>query len=143
MKSKTRQTKVVRLQLPQRLYRRVEQAAQAARCDVSDMILSTLETRLPPLPGHLPPALVKELAGWATLDDAALRAIASAFLPPAEQRRFSTLLRKSQADRLSPRERDEWAALQQEYLRVSQNKAKAQFLLARRAQSGRADGAVA
>lgn len=66
------------------------------------------------------------------LDDEALRAIASAFLPAKQQRRFTTLLRKAELGRLTEREQSEWNVLQQEYLRFSQNKAKAHFLLTQR-----------
>jgi hypothetical protein len=66
------------------------------------------------------------------LDDEALRAIAGAFLSQPQQRRFTALLRKHETQQLSTHERLEWEALQQEYLRVSQNKAKAQYLLAQR-----------
>ncbi len=86
--------------------------------------------KLPSLPAGLPPELATNLERWALLDDEALRAIAEAFLPTKQRRRYSTLLRKADAGRLSPREQTEWEALQQEYLHFSQNKAKAQFLLA-------------
>lgn len=66
------------------------------------------------------------------LDDGALRAIAGAFLSQTQQRRFTALLRKHETEQLSIHERREWEALQQEYPRVSQNKAKAQYLLAQR-----------
>ena len=69
---------------------------------------------------------------WTLLDKCSLRAIAGAFLPAKQRRRFTLLLRKQEAGNLSARERTEWEALQQEYLRVSQNKAKAQYLLAQR-----------
>jgi hypothetical protein len=121
--------KAVRLKLPSHLYQRVEQAAQAAKCNVNEMIVATLTTQMPPLSKDLPPALATELSKWTMLDDEALRAIANAFLPPKEQRRFTTLLRKSQAGKLSAKEQIEWKTLQQEYLRISQNKAKAQYLL--------------
>ena len=124
--------KAIRLKLPHRLYQRVEQAARAAECDLSEMIVATLETRLPPLSDDLPPALASELSRWAVLDDAAIRAIANAFLSPQQQRRFTALLRKSEAGTLSAREQSECMVLQQEYLRVSQNKAKALYLLAQR-----------
>jgi len=132
MKAKAKNTKAVRLYLPSGLYQRVAQAAQAARYGVTEVILSTLETRLPSLPEDLPPALAADLARWSVLDDEALRAIANAFLPAKQQRRFTTLLRKAEAGKLNPRERTEWETLRQEYLRFSQNKAKAQFLLLRR-----------
>lgn len=84
------------------------------------------------MPAGLPPELANDLGRWALLDDTALRAIADAFLPTKQQRRYSTLLRKADAGRLDAREQAEWEALQQEYLRFSRNKAKAQFLLAQR-----------
>ena len=129
--------------MPQRLYQRVERTARENGCGVPELIVSTLETRLPPLPGHLPPEIAAELGRWSLLDDEALLAIASAFLPTKQQRRYSTLLRKADAGRLSEGERAEWEALQQEYLRFSQNKAKAQFLLAQRKKAARVEGVPA
>ncbi|MEK6407687.1 MAG: hypothetical protein AABN34_12045 [Acidobacteriota bacterium] len=107
------------------------------------MIVSTLETRLPPLPDRLPPELAADLARWSLLDDEALLAIANAFLPAKEQRRYSTLLRQANDRRLNAREQAEWDALQQEYLRFSQNKAKAQFLLAQRKRAAQVEGVPA
>jgi hypothetical protein len=107
------------------------------------LIVSTLETRLPPLPDRLPPELAADLGRWSLLDDEALLAIASAFLPAKQQRRYSTLLRQANAGRLNARQRAEWDALQQEYLRFSQNKAKAQFLLAQRKRASQAEGVPA
>lgn len=133
--------RTVSIQLPKRLYLRVERTAQQTGFGVGELIVSTLETGLPPLPNHLPPELAADLARWSSLDDEALLAIANAFLPAKQQRRYSTLLRKADAGRLSDSEQTEWAALQEEYLRFSQNKAKAQFLLAQRIQA--AHGAAA
>jgi uncharacterized protein YnzC (UPF0291/DUF896 family) len=66
------------------------------------------------------------------LDDEALYAIADAVLSLEQQRCFSILLRKESEGRLSESEAREWETLQQEYLRVSRNKAKAHFLLEQR-----------
>lgn len=114
------------------LSRRVERTAQLTKCKVSEVVASALATSLPLLPDELPPAVAGELAGWTLLDDEALRAIAGAFLPQKQQRRFAVLLRKQETGTLTARERAEWAALQQEYLRMSQNKAKAHYVLAQR-----------
>ncbi|HMV82230.1 MAG TPA: hypothetical protein PLD20_04115 [Blastocatellia bacterium] len=149
MKTNSRQAeknnaiKAVKVELPQPLYLRVEQTARANGCRVADLIVSTLENRLPPLPAGLPPELTTDLERWALLDDEALRAIAEAFLPTKQRRRYSTLLRKADAGRLGSREQTEWEALQQEYLRFSQNKAKAQFLLAQRKDSTLSRGVAA
>jgi len=130
----------VKLRLPRRLYQRLEQTARSANCDVKEVIVSALETAVPPLPDDLPPEVAAELAPWVLLDDEALRAIADALLPPKQQQRFTTLLRKEAEGRLSARERQEWETLQQEYVRVSRNKAKARFILDQRAKARRVKG---
>ncbi|MCH8289546.1 hypothetical protein IH992_00365 [Candidatus Poribacteria bacterium] len=123
------------LALPEKLYRRAERAARLTHCEIKDILVSTLETTLPFLPGDLPSDLAAELTEWAMLDDEALHAIASAVLSPQQQRRFSVLLRKESEGRLSEAEAQEWEELQQEYLRVSRNKAKAHFTLDQRAKA--------
>ena len=120
------------LTLPENLYRRAERAARLTHCEIEEILISTLEATLPLLPDDLPPDLASELAEWTMLDDEALRVIASAVLSPKQQRRFSTLLRKEVKGRLSKSEAQEWEALQQEYLCVSRNKAKANFLFDQR-----------
>ena len=128
----------VKLQLPAHLYQRVAQAAQDTKCEVTEVIVAALEAALPLLPDSLPPDLAAEVVNWAWLDDEALRAVAEAFLTRQQQRRFTTLTRKEETGRLTAHEREEWERLQQAYLRLSQNKAMAQFILTQRAQ-GRAD----
>jgi hypothetical protein len=122
----------IKLRLPEKLYQRLEWTARLAQCDVKGFILLALEAVVPPLPDTLPPELAANLARWAVFDDEALRAVADAFLPPKRQRRYTTLLRKGEEGRLSGREREEWEALKQQYQRISENKAKARFLLDQR-----------
>jgi hypothetical protein len=122
----------LRLRLPEKLYWRLEQAARMAQCDVKDFILLALEAVVPPLPDELSPEPAADLARWALLDDEALRAIADAFLPAKLQRRYTTLLRKGEEGRLSAHEREEWEAFKRQYRRISENKAKARFLLDQR-----------
>jgi predicted component of type VI protein secretion system len=105
-----------------------------------ELILLVLETAVPPLPNELPHELEADLARWAMLDDEALRAIADAFLPPKLQRRYTTLLRKGEEGRLDAHEREEWEALKQQYQRISENKAKAWFLLDQRTKARRVKG---
>jgi len=130
----------LKLRLPEQLYQRLERTARLAQCDVKEVILLALETAVPPLPDELPPELTADLARWAVLDDEALRAIADAFLPPKLQRRYTTLLRKGEEGRLCAHEREEWEALKQQYHRISENKAKARFLLDERTKARRLKG---
>ncbi len=130
----------LKLWLPKPLYRRLEQTACLAKCDVQEFILSMLEMALPPPPDDLTPEMAADLAPWVLLDDETLRAIADAFLPPRQQRRFTTLLRREETRRLSTREGEEWEGLKRASLRISQNKAKVQFILNQRMQERRAKG---
>ena len=132
MPTKAFNTKRVSIKLPTYLSRRVERTARLTKCKVSEVVASALANTLPPLSDELPTTVAEELAGWTLLDDEALRAIAEAFLSRSQQRRFTVLLRKHETQQLSLVERKEWEALQQEYLRVSQNKAKAQYVLTQR-----------
>lgn len=132
----------MKLRLPGGLYRRVKRTARLARCNAEDVIVSALEAALPPMSDDFAPELATDLARMMLLDDEALQAIANGFLSPKRQRRFTALLRKESESRLSASERDEMESLKREYLRVSQNKAKAQFILDQRkkAQSVGGDG---
>src|SRR5438093_12573722 len=103
----------LQLWLPRHLYQRLAHTAELAQCEVKEVIVSVLETTLPPLPADLPPAVAAELARWMWLDDEALRAIANAVLPPKQQRRFTVLLQKDAAGSLSARERAAWEGLKQ------------------------------
>ncbi|HXG91611.1 MAG TPA: hypothetical protein VNN73_04485 [Blastocatellia bacterium] len=131
----------LKLRLPGRLYKRLEQTARLAQCNTEDVVVSALEASLPLLPDKISPALAKDIARLSLLDDEALRAIANACLPPKRQRRFTTLLRKEQENSLSSAEQKEWESLKKEYLRVSQNKAKAQFILEQRRKARAREGA--
>lgn len=142
-KPKIGSTRAVRLPLSRHLHQRVERAARENGCAVTELIVSTLETRLPPLPDDQPPEISADLGCWSLIDNEALLAIANAFLPSKQQRRYSTLLRKANAGGLNLREQAEWDALQREYLRFSQNKAKGQFLLAQRKQAARIERTMA
>jgi len=122
----------VQVRVPPHLYQRLEQTARLAKCAVQEVIVSALETVFSSPPDTLPQEDTADMARWALLDDETLRTIAEAVLAPPQQHRFTTLLRKEAAGRLSAREREEWQALQHAYLRISRNKAQAQFLLEQR-----------
>jgi hypothetical protein len=130
----------LKLRLSGHLYQRLEQTARLAKCNMEEFILSALETALPPLPSDLPPDVAADLARWAWLDDEALRAIADALLPSKQRRRYTTLLRKQEEGRLSVREGEEWEALKREYRRISENKAKARFILDERTKARQGKG---
>lgn len=121
------ETIAVQLSIPKPLYQQLEQTARLTQCDVQEVIVSALETLVSSLPEHLSQEDTAEIARLALLDDETLQTIAEAFLPPAQHRRFTSLLRKEETGRLRPGEREEWQRLQHAYLRLSHTKARAQF----------------
>ena len=130
----------LKLQLPGPLYQRLEQTAHLVNSEVQKVIRAMLETALPPLPADLPPEVAADLTHWTWLNDTALCAIADAFLPPKQRRRYTILLRRREEKHLSAREEAEWEALEDQYRRFSENKAKARVLLDQRRKSRRLPG---
>jgi hypothetical protein len=66
--------------------------------------------------------------------------MADAFLSPKVRRRYAILLRKGEEERLSAHGREEWETINQQYQRISENKAKARFLLDQRTKGRRVKG---
>ena len=131
----TMSTQAITLELPEPLFQLAQRLARLAQRPLGDLLVSALDHTLPPLSPDLPSELAADLAGWATLDDVALQAIADVTLPAQRQQRFSELVRQEAAGLLTPAEQQEWRALQEEVYRVSANKSKACYLLEQRARS--------
>jgi hypothetical protein len=128
-------TQAITLELPEPLFQRAQRIAHLTQRSLDGLLVSALDNALPPLSPDLPPDLAADLAGWATLDDVALRAIADATLPTDQQERFSELVHRDAAGSLTPAEQQEWWVLQEEVYRVSAHKSKAHYLLEQRSRS--------
>jgi hypothetical protein len=92
------------------VYRRVERLAQLTRRDVADLLADTITLSLPALDVSTEPVLAVS-----ALSDEEVLALTALQLPPAQDRRLSTLLQQQQAQELSAPERAELFALMQLY----------------------------
>jgi hypothetical protein len=102
------------------VYRRVERLAQLTRRDVADLLADTITLSLPALDVSTEP-----VPAVTALSDEEVLALTALQLPPAQDRRLSTLLQQQQAQALSAPERAELFALMQLYQEGLLRKAQA------------------
>jgi hypothetical protein len=92
------------------VYRRLERLAQLTSRDVADLLADTITLSLPALDVSTEP-----VPAVTALSDEAILALTELQLPPAQDRRLSTLLQQQQMQELSAPERAELFALMQRY----------------------------
>jgi hypothetical protein len=102
------------------VYRRVERLAQLTRRDVADLLADTITLSLPALDASTEP-----VPAVTALSDEEVLALTARQLPPAQDRRLSTLLQQQQAQKLPAPERAELCALMQLYQEGLLRKAQA------------------
>jgi hypothetical protein len=115
--------------LPEEIYDRLRQSAQATNKPVEELVLQSVKAGMPPSVNDLPAEYTQECLALERLSDNRLWQVARSTLPMAHQRRYSDLLRKSQAGTLSEREREQLRRLGDEARRLTLRKAYAYALL--------------
>ena len=101
----------VTMQLPERLYVRLQQTAQATKQSFEDILLRALQVGSPPSWETAPAEFQAELAALDRLDDATLWRIARSRTTEAQMERYQTLLDKNANNTLSEKERVELTQL--------------------------------
>jgi len=101
----------VTVTLPDETYRRAVHLAQLTGRDIADVLADTIDISLQPLGSNL-------ITGKpvAELSDAEVLAAADSQMEPSQDRRFSELLDRQQAGKLTSDERPELMALMQVYV---------------------------
>lgn len=122
-------TRTVKVQLPESLYIRLQQAADATRRSLNDVLLHAVQVGSPPRWDDAPAQFQADLAALDRLDDAALWRIARGGMTEAEMERYQELLDKNANDALVAEERDELVNLRVEADRLMLRKAHAAALL--------------
>jgi hypothetical protein len=110
----------ITLTLPDETYRRAVHLARLTGRDIADVLADTLDISLQPLGAEL--ATGKPVV---ELSDSEILAAADSQMEPAQDRRFSELLDKQQAGKLTNDERPELLALMQVYQEGLLRKAQA------------------
>jgi hypothetical protein len=103
----------ITLQLPERLYQRLVNTAQATQRPLEEVIIHALKVGSPPDWDDVPEEFQANLAALDRLDDAALWAIARSHRSSAEMTRYDELLDRNQEGALSDSEKLELTELRQ------------------------------
>jgi hypothetical protein len=121
--------RTVTMQLPENLYLRLQQTAQATHQSFETILLRALQVGSPPAWESAPAEFQADLAALDRLDDAALWRMVRYRATAAQMERYQTLLDKNANDTLSAEERAELAQLRTEFDRRMLQKAHAAALL--------------
>lgn len=121
--------RTITMQLPENLYVRLQQTAQATRQSFEAVVLRALQVGSPPAWESAPAEFQADLAALDRLDDAALWRTARYRAAAVQMERYQTLLDKNANDTLSAEERSELAQLRTEFDRRMLQKAHAAALL--------------
>jgi hypothetical protein len=121
----------ITLRLPEPLFRTARQMAQVTKRPIEAVLQDGLAAMLPPL-DDVGPDEAAELAGLASLNDAALWREARTLMTTSEQAETRTLLERQSEGALRSDEQPRLQELLQLYGRLMVRKAHAYLLLARR-----------
>jgi hypothetical protein len=119
----------ITLQLPERLYQRLVNTAQATQRPLEEIIIHALETGSPPDWDDVPEEFQADLAALDSLDDNALWAIVRSHKPSNDMTRYDELLELNRETGLSDAEQIELAQLRHEADAFMLRKAHAATLL--------------
>jgi len=121
--------RTVTMQLPENLYLRLQQTAQATKQSFEATLLRALQVGSPPAWETAPSEFQADLAALDRLDDAALWRIARTRAALAQMDRYQTLLDKNANDTLSLEDQAELTQLRLEFDRQMLQKVHAAALL--------------
>jgi hypothetical protein len=99
------------IQLPDAIYQRLQQVAQATNHSIEEVVLQTIRGNLPPSLDDLSPEWRCVVADLQHMSDEALWEVAKEPFPPYQWRRHQRLLQKGQEGPLSTAEHKELAEL--------------------------------
>ena len=122
-------TRTITVQLPENLYLRLQQTAQATRQSLEATTLRALQVGSPPAWETAPAEFQADLAALDRLDDAALWRVARTRAGPAQMDRYQALLDKNANHTLSATERKELTQLRTDFDRQMLRKVHAAVLL--------------
>lgn len=119
----------VTIQLPEDIYRRLEQSAQVANTPLEEVLLWSVRAGMPPSINDLPPQFRQDCLDLERLSDKELRRVAESAMAAGRQRKYTNLLRKNQAEALTKQEQQQLKNLGAEARRLTFRKAYAYALL--------------
>ena len=122
-------THTVTVDLPEEIYRRLEESAQATDRPMAEVVVQSVKAGRPPSVSDLPPEVREECVQLQRLSDKQLRRLAESTIRPGRQRLYTQLLRKNQAGTITGREQQQLTRLGSDARRTTLLKAYAYALL--------------
>ncbi|MEK7832448.1 MAG: hypothetical protein AAB401_15260 [Acidobacteriota bacterium] len=121
-------SQTITLNLPESFVQPLERTMRATNQPIEQLLLTALQTALPPLEG-LPPEVVAKLEALELLSDDSLRSVLLETVPAKVQLRISQLLQQQETSPLSAADQKELDELQEQADMVMLRKARAAVLL--------------
>ena len=121
--------KTVTMQLPENLYVRLQQTAQATQQSLEEILLRALQVGSPPAWESAPAEFQIDLAALDRLDDATLWRVARSRATSSDTKRYQSLLDKNANQSLSSQEQADLVQLRFEFDRRMLRKVHAAALL--------------
>jgi hypothetical protein len=118
----------VTLTLPDNILQPVKRSAEAVHQPIEELLVTALQSSLPPLQG-LPDEAIADLTALETLNNESLSLVMTETVPSETQAALSELLERQQTDSLTSEEEQRLASLQQEADLIMLRKARAAVLL--------------
>lgn len=122
-------SRMITLDLPENLYIRLQQAAQATQQSFDEILLRVIQVGSPPGWDDVPAEFQADLATLDRLDNTALWQVARARQSEADMTRYQTLLDNNANATITPTEQDELNRLRTAFDRQMLRKAQALALL--------------
>lgn len=108
------ETQSVKIELPKKMYRRLEKLATATNQTIDAVLLQTIRGNLPPILEDVPLSMRGEFSALLRLKDEELWALAKTPINQKQWRRHQRLLRKNAKSELTPKEQAELDQLRAE-----------------------------
>jgi len=121
-------SQIITLHLPESFVQPLERTMRATNQPLEQLLLTALQTALPPLEG-LSPEFVADLEALELLDDDQLRHVLTETVATQTQQEISSLLQKQASESLAEAEQARLSALQKQADLVMLRKARAAVLL--------------
>ena len=121
-------SQTITLNLPESFVQPLERTMRATNQPIEQLLLTALQTALPPLDG-LSPEMVVNLEALELLSDDSLRSVLLETVPAKVQRQISQLLQQQETSALSAADQQELDELQEQADLVMLRKARAAVLL--------------
>lgn len=104
----------ITISVPEKIYQRFQQIAQAAQQPLEDVVIQSIQGNLPPTLEDIPHEWRSEFARLQAETTQSLWNIAREEMPPAQWKRHKTLLKKNQEGALNPSQLQELQAFREQ-----------------------------